>query len=314
MPLAVILSATSIWLAWGQARRAVVSTPPTIQTVDAIVTAARAAAALEPIAEKIIPLAEPAPSSPPGTYWLLQSETPPLPWCPFTGLEVIPLGGDHYLVDDRAVDWAGWQERAAEERLRAAVSEWAASSQWAAISQSQPPGGLMTLDNGVPSPPGAGEGGGTNEPPAWSPPVWPSSTQLCLIPPLFLSAGNVVLLFTNGVAGTPYDLYCTTNLGPTVAGLNLTNWLWLARSGPGQTNFIIVDPPWPEAYYVLGTTNDSDGGGFPDAYERLVTHGSVTNTGDDLLPVVRMVVRLTGLASKKSAVNSLSSMETIEKP
>ena len=38
-----------------------------------------------------------------------------------------------------------------------------------------------------------------------------------------------------------YDLFMTTNLSPNVPGLNLTNWLWLLRTDPGETNLIEPD-------------------------------------------------------------------------
>jgi hypothetical protein len=78
---------------------------------------------------------------------------------------------------------------------------------------------------------------------------------------------------TNGV----YDLFMTTNLSPDVPGLNLTNWLWLLRTDPGQTNLTVPDLTSDQAYFLLARTNDADGDGMSDAYEQLVSHTSPTN-------------------------------------
>ena len=43
----------------------------------------------------------------------------------------------------------------------------------------------------------------------------------------------------------------------------------------------------PQVFYVLGTTNDSDGGGLTDAYERLVTHTQTNNPADDVTRLLR---------------------------
>jgi hypothetical protein len=69
-----------------------------------------------------------------------------------------------------------------------------------------------------------------------------------------------------------YDIFGTTNLSPNVPGLNLTNWVWLLRTVSGETNIVITNN-WPnQGFFVLGTTNDSDGDGLTDAYEHLVSH------------------------------------------
>jgi hypothetical protein len=86
-----------------------------------------------------------------------------------------------------------------------------------------------------------------------------------------------------------YDLFGTTNLNP-VTNLDVANWVWLLRTSPGQTNIILTNL-WPDAgFFILGTTNDSDGGGMTDAFERLVTHGQTNNSNDDrLTPLVSLV-------------------------
>ena len=77
------------------------------------------------------------------------------------------------------------------------------------------------------------------------------------------------------------DLFTTTNLTTNVSGLNLTNWMWLLRTTPGNTN-IIVTNLWPvEGWFRLGTMQDTDGDGLTDAYEQLVSHTSPTNADTD---------------------------------
>jgi hypothetical protein len=73
---------------------------------------------------------------------------------------------------------------------------------------------------------------------------------------------------TNGV----YDLFMTTNLSPYGPGLNLTNWVWLLRTEPGETNLVVPHLWREQAFFLLGRTNDTDGDGMSDAYEELVSH------------------------------------------
>ena len=69
-----------------------------------------------------------------------------------------------------------------------------------------------------------------------------------------------------------YDLFMTTNLSANVPGLNLTNWVWLLRTDPGQTNLVVPDLSADQAYFMLGRTNDLDSDGLTDAFEHLVSH------------------------------------------
>ena len=55
------------------------------QTKDirAVVLDAQALAVAEPIADKTVPVFTLQPTNPPGTYWSLQLDQPPLPFDPF---------------------------------------------------------------------------------------------------------------------------------------------------------------------------------------------------------------------------------------
>ena len=76
-----------------------------------------------------------------------------------------------------------------------------------------------------------------------------------------------------------YDLFMTTDLSPNVPGLNFTNWLWLLRTGPGETNLVVPDLTADTGFFILARTNDADGDGMTDAYEQLVSHTN-PNTPD----------------------------------
>ena len=73
-------------------------------------------------------------------------------------------------------------------------------------------------------------------------------------------------------SAAPYDLFLTTNLSSDVPGLNFTNWLCAEAVSAGQTNFSTPVGTNPIAFYRLGTTNDTDGDGLTDAFEKLVYH------------------------------------------
>ena len=53
------------------------------------------------------------------------------------------------------------------------------------------------------------------------------------------TANLVVHPPTSEAATCVYDLYLTTNLNPNVPGLNLTNWAYVFRTEPGQTNLVV---------------------------------------------------------------------------
>ena len=87
---------------------------------------------------------------------------------------------------------------------------------------------------------------------------------------------------TNGV----YDLLMTTLLSADAPGLNLTNWYWLLRTSPGETNLVVPDLPAAQAYFRLARTNDADGDGLSDAIELLVTHTDPNTPSPNPFPVI----------------------------
>jgi Concanavalin A-like lectin/glucanases superfamily/Bacterial TSP3 repeat len=82
--------------------------------------------------------------------------------------------------------------------------------------------------------------------------------------------GSTTITFTiaGGTNNIPYDLYGTAPL----TGNNVTNsqWFWL---GQGYTCgvYTLTNQPTTQAYYLLGTPQDSDTDGLTDAYETLVS-------------------------------------------
>lgn len=207
-----------------------------------------------------------------GTFYLLSAELaqplPPYPYDPYEGvMQIFQLDSfpGSFLVADTPEDYVS---------LRSQRS----------LQQSS---GMSAMSAEVPPPPG--EGGDTNE---WC----CAEVRSYGLQDLWLE-----ITVTNGGAGsatvafiihtptnTAYDLFATTNLTTKVAGLNLTNWLWLGRIESGVTN-VLVETHWPEmAFFQLGTLLDSDDDGLTDAYERLVSHtnpgasSSVDTDGDGL--------------------------------
>jgi hypothetical protein len=195
---------------------------------------------------------DPSAVPPFGTFWLLKSPDPdhgypPLP-CPpgdMPGLPIYALGDGHYLVDDSQVDYTALRQQQEANQ---------------ALSNLEVQYGLRA------SPDGGGPLGPT--------PMDYTADDLWL---QLITLTNATGFFVvhppaaeamNGV----YDLYMTTNLSPSVPGLNLTNWMWLLRTDPGQTNLIVPELYPDMAFFMLGRTNDADGDGMPDAYEHLVTH------------------------------------------
>ncbi|MCL4790030.1 MAG: hypothetical protein KJ070_25150, partial [Verrucomicrobia bacterium] len=91
-----------------------------------------------------------------------------------------------------------------------------------------------------------------------------------------------------GTNGVLWDIFTTTNL----VGSHITNsqWFWLER-GPSCSTYQYTNQPEEYAFYILGNTNDADGGGLSDAFEQLVTHTDPNNAADDhIVPLVSVYV------------------------
>jgi hypothetical protein len=159
---------------------------------------------------------------------------------------------------------------------RRQVSSWAAANSSTLLQSSS----RLATSDGVmesasnPLPPGPGEGGyGTNNVPQDpGPPPYELNGMLGFLHPI-LTSSNLTLIITNIDSSAVYDIYYTTNLALLPApALCATNWAWLGRTTPGQTNFVWSSLPQPECYFILGTQFDFDGDGLPDAWENLTSH------------------------------------------
>ena len=237
-----------------------------------------------------------------GTFWEVRSSLPcltaPLPFPPFdTNTPVYAIGdpgaGGQFLVDETAGQVISPQAQSGRRALRSMTTASILQAQAEelqtfiaqvqarqAYAQARANGQMSPLSDGPPTP-GEG-GGGTN---GWEGGGTSLDAKFYTTNDLWLeivTVTNFTGFFvvhppeaeaTNGV----YDLFMTTNLSPNVPGLNLTNWLWLLRTDPGETNLIVPDLWAEQAYFMLGRTNDTDGDGMSDAYEHLVSHTSPTN-------------------------------------
>lgn len=235
-----------------------------------------------------------------GTFWEVRSSLPcltaPLPFPPFdTNAPVYSIGdpivGGQFLVDETAGQVISQEAQSSRRALRSMTTASIVQAQaeelqtFVAGVQARQAYALARANgqtpDGPPPIPGDGGGGGTNDSGGgttfdakfyttndlWLEIVtWTNATGVFVVHPPEAEA-------TTGV----YDLFMTTNLSPNVPGLNLTNWAWLLRTDPGETNLIVPDLWADQAYFMLGRTNDTDGDGMSDAYEHLVSHTSPTN-------------------------------------
>ena len=129
-------------------------------------------------------------------------------------------------------------------------------------------GSESMLTDSPPPPPGGGGGGGggTNGPP-YSGAAY-SGTEFHLKVPVW-QGSNVSLTVAGGTNGQSGDLFATTNLvGNTIPE---STWTWLRSVATGGT-YVLSNQPWPQRFYVLGTTQDSDHDGTNDCWEQLILH------------------------------------------
>lgn len=240
-----------------QVRPELVTARAKTATAEEIVNAARVEAALDPIPEKTVPLFTFDPLAPAGTYWMLQTDTPPWPFDPFPELMIFPLGGNTWLVDDRSVDYPA---------LNAAI---AAQVQARKLGLSTTSSGsqMMTLDSGPPPPPGGGGGdGGTNEPPSYDPPPpynYPSNALWLEI----TGVSNNVAHLT--IHGTERDV-----VYEILSKVELTNGAWAAEGtvlGVPETNCtpatVALGSHTNTLFFWARSWVDSDGSGLPDWWQ-----------------------------------------------
>ena len=184
-------------------------------------------------------------------FSLKKSAQPPLPFQPFPELNLYSWAEGMYFFDDLELSYDA-------PLLK---------------------GPMMMLSEAPPSPGGeGGGGGGTNEVGNFS--IIHSTNDLWLEITGLTNTTGYFLIHTPETNGI-YDLFSTTNLSPLVAGLNLTNWLWLVRTTSGQTNLTVTSLTSVEGYFQLGTMLDSDADGLTDAYEKLVSHTDPYNPDTD---------------------------------
>ena len=243
--------------------------------------AAKSLIATEPELAGLLEKVEPVPVEKlphAGTFWLLRKDEPPWPVLPPIALEfnlpVYPVDdAATFIVDDRALDYAELAKLEAmlksAERLLGLTGESGGGLPMRGDSEGQ-----------------GSEGDGGAEPAGWS---YPSNVLWLELVRVTNQVGAFIVHSpdTNGV----YDLFATTTLSPDVPGFNLTNWFWVLRTLPGQTNLTVTNLTATECYFRLANTNDTDGGGFSDAFEQLVTHTDPNDPADDrLVPVVGLSV------------------------
>jgi hypothetical protein len=128
-----------------------------------------------------------------------------------------------------------------------------------------------------------------------------SSQMITPTNPLSLSVSltgtNATLAIVGGTAGILYDLFYTTNLVGTNAFQ--ASWAWLTKINSSQSYSLNNQPP--PIFYALGTPDDSDGDGLPDAYEVIVSKTDPNNStnsssGGGIAPQVSITGPLPNMA------------------
>ena len=122
-----------------------------------------------------------------------------------------------------------------------------------------------------PSPGGTNYSGGTNVyVPNFQPMDLPTTNDLWLEITATTNTGASITAYitvhppwniTNGV----WDIFATTNLAPSA-------WQWVYRTSPGQTNVVITGLAYPNEFFTAASTNDTDGDGLSNAFEKWVSH------------------------------------------
>ena len=205
-------------------------------------------------------LLEKAPAT--GTFYLLgRIPSPPYPFDPYFGTLPVFAYDGVFFVDDSAVGFL-------EPSLNSGSE---GGGMMLAMSAPGPCNPCSTNGNGL-------VGTNYSGPPAYS--YNPTNVWLEI---KGVTNGQAFFTVRTPDSFETFDLFSTTNLTTNVAGLNLTNWLWLTRTVTGQTNLVLTNL-WPgEGWFKLGTMLDSDADGLPDAFEILVskTNPQLRDTDND---------------------------------
>ena len=206
----------------------------------------------DPLPPLPLPLVPPDEAPTSGTFYTFQwaDRFPPLPMNQFPELPLYSLGDGFYLVDDRTVDYPALEA----ERTRRAVQELAVS-----LGVTEAEAVEVMAANAL-----------TTQVSALT------TNGLHLLPPAATNGGFRIEM-GGGAPGALYDLFSTTNLSSSAT----TNSWWQWRGRVANASPRILPDTAPEMFYILGTTQDTDGGGLTDAYERLVTHTQTNNPADD---------------------------------
>jgi hypothetical protein len=88
---------------------------------------------------------------------------------------------------------------------------------------------------------------------------------------------TVAFTIAGGTNGAIYDVFRASTLTSPITN---ATWLWLTN-GHACDRITLTNQPADGNFYILGTPLDSDNGGLTDAYERLITHGDLTDPADD---------------------------------
>ncbi len=230
-----------------------------------------------------------------GTFWVVRNSVPsiiaPLPCPPLNqSYPIYAITSRQFLVDETdgplvllgsrkttltSADYAAIIEKQLDDLLNHVA--------W--IQEAELRAEMRTLDSEGPPLPGGDGGGEGGEVGEMTPPIYLFGSNLCLYPPIITSQ-SITIVITNapdsGYLTNAYDLFYTTNMASLPApALCVTNWAWLDRSTPGDTNFVTEVFDFSECYFRLGTMLDSDGDGLTDAYENLVSHTNPNNWDTD---------------------------------
>lgn len=138
-------------------------------------------------------------------------------------------------------------------------------------SDSDSGSGFFLLDDvDFPPSPGGGDGGTNVYIPSFQPMALPTTNDLWLEITGTTNTGTSITAYitihppwniTDGV----WDIFATTNLAPTA-------WQWVYRTAPGETNIVITGLAYPNEFFTAASTNDTDGDGLTDAFEKYVSH------------------------------------------